>query len=636
MEPRLSVIDGPLKGVTCPLTKKEFSIGQADVNDLCVKEPMLSRQHCAIRKRGDGFEVVDLGSTNGTFVNNLPVRQRKLEQGDLLTVGGSAFIFLEEEEAVPEMLIQIDEDEPIPRSSLSIDQGDVSELQESPWLATQDLTERRSRGLEALLRVSQLVTSFKGLAELKVQLLQQILEIIPAERAIVMLEEGPDESFTTVYGRRAGVLEEPIPVSRTILDNVKKERTAILSKHILQSEFGRSRSLYGAGVESVLCSPLQIGRKYLGAIYLETTEREGFDEEDLRILTIISGVSALAFRHSWHLDRLEAETERLRADLDLQHNMVGESEPMRRLYTIIARVAATDSTVLIRGESGTGKELAARALHMNSSRVTFPFLAINCASLSESLLESELFGHEKGAFTGAVALKKGKLEVADQGTLFLDEIGELAPTLQSKLLRVLEEQEFERVGGTQPIRVDIRLIAATNRDMEQALEDGDFREDLFYRLNVVNVEVPPLRDRPGDIPLLVQYFIAKLGARCGRAVRGISEEALAILENFPWPGNVRELQNVIERAIVLGSGPLILLEDIPKELTGTHTSTVAPNSYHEAVQERKRELILDAITRTGGNITEAARNLDLQPTYLHRLVRNLKLRETIRERLRRT
>jgi Nif-specific regulatory protein len=588
-----------------------------------------------LRLGDDGFEVVDLGSTNGTFVNNLPVRRRRLKQGDLLTVGSSSFVYLEEKEVSPEALIEIDEDEPISRSSFLLDQRDVMELQQSPWLAAQDLTARSEHGLEALLKISHLVTSVKGLAELKVRLLEEILDIIPAERAIVALEQQAHESFTTVYGRAKAVLEEPIPVSRTILQKVKTGRTAILSKHILQSEFGRSKSLYGAGVESVLCSPLQVGSEYLGVLYLETMDRQGFDEEHLRLLTIISGISALAFQRSWHLEQLEEETERLRADLDLQHNMVGEGPEMRDLYTLISRAAATDSTVLIRGESGTGKELAARALHKNSSRASSPFVAINCAAITESLLESELFGHEKGAFTGATALKKGKLEAAHQGTLFLDEIGELALSLQSKLLRFLEEQEFERVGGTQPLSVDIRLIAATNRDLEQAIEEGNFRQDLYYRLNVVNIETPPLREHLEDVPLLVQFFIAKLGAKCGRTVHGVSKEALSILENYLWPGNVRELQNLIERALVLGSGQLILAEDLPKELQKLEGSSDPPAGFHEAVQEAKKELILDAVVRAGGKMTEAARHLGLQPTYFHRLVRNLDLRQEIKARLKR-
>src|SRR5438876_12148167 len=225
--------------------------------------------------------------------------------------------------------------------------------------------------------------------------------------------------------------------------------------------------------------------------------------------------------------------------------MVGESPRMREVFQFIRKVAPTDSTVLIRGESGTGKELVARAIHRNSRRQNRPFVAINCAALTDTLLESELFGHEKGAFTGAVALKKGKIEVADSGTVFLDEIGELAPNLQAKLFRVLQEREFERVGGTRPIKVDVRLIAATNVDLNEASRTGKFRQDLYYRLNVVSLEVPPLREHPQDIPLLAAYFIARYSEKVNRRVAGISPKARTCLLHYSWPGNVRELENAI-------------------------------------------------------------------------------------------
>ena len=226
---------------------------------------------------------------------------------------------------------------------------------------------------------------------------------------------------------------------------------------------------------------------------------------------------------------------------------------MRSLYRQIGRVAPSDSTVLITGESGTGKELVARAIHSNSPRAERPFVAINCAAITETLLESELFGHERGAFTGAIAQKKGRLETADGGTVLLDEIGELSPALQAKLLRVLQEREFERVGGTRSIAVDFRLVAATNRDLEQAIAAGTFRRDLYYRLNVVSLAVPPLRERPEDIPLLANHFARRHAANMKRRVTGVSPEALACLMAYDWPGNVRELENAIERAVVLGS-----------------------------------------------------------------------------------
>src|SRR5919199_2848686 len=281
---------------------------------------------------------------------------------------------------------------------------------------------------------------------------------------------------------------------------------------------------------------------------------------------------------------------------------------------------------MICGETGTGKELAARAIHQNSPRARRPFVALNCAALVESLLESELFGHEKGAFTGAVAQKKGKFEIADGGTIFLDEVAELAPALQAKLLRVLQHHEFERVGGTRTIKVDVRGIAATNQDLPAAVHGGGFRQDLWYRLNVVSFTMPPLRARRADIPMLSAHFAAKYGR--GRPIE-ISREALEVLRTYEWPGNVRELENAIERAIVLGCSDRIVADDLPEAILDASAALPGRETaaYHQTVLETKRRLILDAIDRSGGNYTAAARLLGINPTYLHRLVRNLRLRE---------
>jgi transcriptional regulator with GAF, ATPase, and Fis domain len=324
----------------------------------------------------------------------------------------------------------------------------------------------------------------------------------------------------------------------------------------------------------------------------------------------------------------------LRDELDLERSMVGESLPMQNVYRFIAKVAPAAATVLIRGESGTGKELVARAIHRNGPRAEKPFVALNCAAVAETLLESEMFGHEKGAFTGAVGQKKGRIEVADGGTLFLDEIGELAPNLQAKLLRVLQEREFERVGSTLPIQVDLRVVAATNQDVEKAMKQGRFRADLYYRLNVVSITLPPLRERREDIPLLANYFAGKHGALSNRPAPSISAEAHAYLTHYDWPGNVRELENAIERAVVLGSGDVILPENLPEGLLEIDipTKSLLPH-FHEVVKRTKRELILKALKQTGGNHAEAAKVLGLQPTYLHRLIRNLNLRAEIREQI---
>jgi len=323
---------------------------------------------------------------------------------------------------------------------------------------------------------------------------------------------------------------------------------------------------------------------------------------------------------------LQDENQRLHEEIKLEHNMIGESPRMREIYRFIERIAPANATVLIRGESGTGKELVAHAIHNNSERSGQQFVAINCAVLSETLLESELFGYEKGAFTGAVAQKRGRLEVANGGTLFLDEVGELTPATQSKLLRVLQERQFERVGGTRTIDVDVRIIAATNRNLEEAIKDGTFRQDLYYRLNVISLTLPALRERREDIHLLARHFVAKYSKKCKRLVSGISPETRECLLGYDWPGNVRELENAIERAVVLGNSDVIVPDDLPETLL-TMTASESPSNLHEAVLEMKKQYILRTLEQTNSNYTEAANLLGIHPTNLHRLIRTLGLKK---------
>ncbi len=309
--------------------------------------------------------------------------------------------------------------------------------------------------------------------------------------------------------------------------------------------------------------------------------------------------------------------------------IVGDSPQMREVMDVARRVAPSSATVLLLGESGTGKEVIARAIHRWSRRGDQPFVVVNCVALSEELLESELFGHEKGAFTGAHQQKRGKLEVAHGGTVFLDEIGDIRPALQAKLLRVLQDQTFERVGGTREIKTDVRFVAATNRDLRAAVRDGLFRLDLYYRLDVVSLTLPPLRERAGDVPALTQHFLEGFRRELKRDLRGVTPEALAFLRRYAWPGNVRELENVIERAAVLTDGPDIILRDLPADIREAGLSDgvtrEAVRTYHAAVEEFKRGLIASTLRRTAGNRTRAARLLGLQRTYLARLIRDLGL-----------
>jgi len=327
-----------------------------------------------------------------------------------------------------------------------------------------------------------------------------------------------------------------------------------------------------------------------------------------------------------HWERLKQENQALRAEVNLEYNMVGVSARMKEVFDFVRRVAATDATVLVEGESGTGKELVARAIHRNSKRAENPFVAINCAAIAENLLESELFGHEKGAFTGAAAQKKGRIEMAEGGTLFLDEVSELAAELQAKLLRVLQEREFERVGGTRAIPLDTRLIAATNKKLSEAIESGEFRKDLYYRLNVVTLTMPALRDRTEDIPQLAEHFLSKASRKCKTRMKSLSEEAKACLIKYDWPGNVRELENAIERAVVLGLGNVVLPEDLPETILEAGVLSDGSAKYHRSMKETKRQMIAQALQHAHGSYLEAAKSLGIHPNSLLRLMRNLNVK----------
>jgi Nif-specific regulatory protein len=422
-------------------------------------------------------------------------------------------------------------------------------------------------------------------------------------------------------------------VSRTIARQVLEQGIAILGADIPRSEgLSEVDSIVKSNIHSLLCVPLTVFQRVIGCVYLDsTTPRIHFDMDHLELVAAIAGISAVALENARRLQWLEQENLRLNTEINLEHNMVGESARMKEVYQFLSRVAPIDSTVLIHGESGTGKELAARAIHRNSPRAVKPFVAINCAAIPEGLLESELFGYERGAFTGAAAQKKGRLEMANGGVVFLDEIGELAPALQVKLLRVLQEREFERLGGTRPISVDVRLIAASNRDLEEAVHAGTFRRDLFFRLNVVTLVMPPLRERREDIPMLAQYFVSKSSAKCKLKPKQISPEAMACLAHYDWPGNARELENAMERALVLSSSEMILPEDLPESVLEKDAPPgITPAKYHTAVKELKKTLIVNALEQGRGNYTEAARILGVHANYLHRLIRNFELRGVIR------
>jgi Nif-specific regulatory protein len=616
MPPRLAAISGKHKGAIFALNEEPLVIGRETAANLCIADASVSRRHSRIERKDDGFVITDLESLNGTFVNDVPVKSRLLEHGDRVRIGDSQFLFLthEGDSMSKSSDVRIEETQVISGSTVQI------RFDHAIYLMGRDLS--------ALMKVSTTINSIRGLDDLLERLLELLFEVVPAQRgAILLTNEGTFETSLVFGLHRTHGKDRAVTVSRTFVQQVLRDGVALLANDGVSEWTEASDSLISTGAQSVMCVPLILFDRKIGVLYLDTTSpRDPFNNDHLKLVAAISGIAAVAIENARQFEWLETEKERLLSDVNIEHNMIGETAAMQRVYHFISKVAPTDATVLISGESGTGKELAARAIHRNSKRSQKAFMAVNCAALNESLLESELFGHEKGSFTGALAQKKGRLEIADGGTIFLDEIGELTLALQVKLLRVLQEREFERVGGTVTLKVDLRVIAATNKNLEEAIEAGEFRQDLYYRLNVVSLEMPPLRERREDIMLLANYFADKYGARCNRKLRGFSTEARNYLTAYDWPGNVRELENAIERAVVLGTTDLILPEDLPEAVLEARLSSTSPLRYHEAVTQAKKEIILDAAAQVNGNFAEAARLLGVHPNYLQRLVQNLQIK----------
>ncbi len=613
LDSRLVVISGPSKGTVVRLKGEQISVGRDSANHLCLRDRAVSRKHCTISTTDVAFHLVDLDSHNGTFVNGIPVRRKLLGHGDTIRVGSCELVFL------------ITKDEEQDRQEL-----EFGEKQPDDTLSTTNVRAyrpapqgevdvgRMARDLNALFKIANSINSIRELDPLQHRLLELIGEVIPADAAAIVLLRNIEEEPTSSSIWRRGEGGDSLRIRRELVQRVLWERNPILIN-----------ATQNGGDESVLCVPLVGVERAIGVLYMIADRKDAFADDHIHFLTSVAGIAAVTLENVLATEALRRENRRLQAELGLEDTLIGESKAMRAVQNFIARVARSDSTVLIRGESGTGKELIARAIHRSSARADKPFVAINCAAIPETLLESELFGHEKGAFTGAIALKKGKLEVAEAGTIFLDEIGELAPLLQAKLLRALQEHEFERIGGTRPLKMHARVLAATNKNLEEAIKAGQFRQDLYYRLNVVSVTVAPLRERPDDIALLAMFFASRYSEKCNRQLKGISSEARALLMNYSWPGNVRELENAIERAIVLGIGDEIVPEDLPDALLEVQPAEACSGKYHDRINDLKKRMITDAVKQTKGSYTEAAKLIGVHPNYLHRLIRNLNIKSEL-------
>lgn len=491
---------------------------------------------------------------------------------------------------------------------------------------------------QALLAVSAVIVSHRDLCALFHDLAGRLQEVVHFDYLTLVLHEAVTNTM------RMHVLEPPEPAASPIILPPEDDPAGLVwqtQQPLIISSIGELRRwprllerVQPYGVQSYCWLPLTTGRQQLGTLVFTSRLPSSYDTADVGFLQLVANQvavaveNALAFQEIEALkDKLAKENAYLEEETRTQHNfgeVVGESLALRRVLKQVETVAPTSSTVLIRGETGTGKELIARALHELSPRKGRTFVKLNCAAIPTGLLESELFGHEKGAFTGAVSQKVGRFELAHQGTLFLDEVGDIPPELQPKLLRVLQEQEFERLGGTKTIKVDVRLVAATHRDLAKMVADSRFREDLYYRLNVFPVVLPPLRERPDDIPRLVRHFTQQFSRRMGRRIETIPSAVMEALARYPWPGNVRELQNVIERAVILSPGSSL---QIPLgEFQPAHTQTPAPTTPSVTLADAEREHILNALRETGwvvGGPKGAAARLGMKRSTLQKKMQRL-------------
>jgi Nif-specific regulatory protein len=388
----------------------------------------------------------------------------------------------------------------------------------------------------------------------------------------------------------------------------------------------------GFATRSILAVPMRIKEQCVGVIeIINKTEGELFEQGDLEWLEIFANQAALAIVNARSFQLVQNEVSFLRGQIDEKKysTFVGNSEAICNCLTIAHKAAATDSSVLITGESGVGKELIAEQIHQSSRRRNGPFIRVNCAALPESLIESELFGHVKGAFTDAAQDRRGRFELADGGTIFLDEIGEVPINVQAKLLRVLQSRIFERVGSSEPMSSDVRIIAATNRNLSKSIENNSFRRDLYYRLNVLPITVPPLRDRQEDVPLLADHFLTLYSREMNKRISGFSSEAMDILMRYEWPGNVRELQNVIERAVVLSANETLQADDLMLMQDGAESPVLYQGrTLKEAINLFKRHFVADTLKKNGGVQKHAARELGIQRTYLSRLIKELNINMT--------
>ena len=616
---------------------QRITLGRANTNRIVLKDELCSRDHAEVFFAEGHWRLRDLKSLNGTRINSDPLSEQdwELSAGDEFQVGKTNFVFVDSLEELPKLPVPTPpaEDEGVSIKKRLGQTRFLTPLPDDSSPPEQTVPGRRnlSRDLSLLYRLALDMGSAVTPEELARTVLDGLLEAVPAEvGALLTLKEGR-ELEVTAHRHRDPSIKIYNRVSEFVTNEVLASREAILAEDVARDRYLRTReSLNNLGATSLICAPVIFGNKVLGLIHLYCTDpQKALGPEDLEFTVAVAKQLGAVSHQMQRQESLSHENRALRDQLHVESELVGASPPIKAIEDKVGRVAGTNATVLIRGESGVGKELVARAIHYSSGRKEGPFICLNCAAITETLLESELFGHEKGAFTGATDKKIGKFEAAHQGTIFLDEIGEMAVNTQSKLLRILEGHPFERVGGSSQIKVDVRVVAATNQPLEKNLQEGKFRRDLFYRLQVVEITVPPLRERRDDVPLLADHFLKRFLRETGRRIRGLTPAAVRKLEQYNWPGNVRELRNVIERAVAMGRGPLLDVDDIWLSAVEAGALFLGGGSEQyepQSLEEVEKRYIIRTLEHTDWNKSQAAGILQIERSTLDRKIKGYNLK----------
>ena len=624
MAPRLIVVDGPLAGQTFPLDGERKSIGRGPSNDIDIPDLQISQHHCLLEVQAGKPAIVDQGSRNGVFVNDIRVGETTiLRDRDEVRLGATRLLFLADESS--------------PRASGILVDFQTVELvpSESQYLKTtlsQDAasTPRVARDLNVLLRLSEEINAIRRSDVLQEELLERIFDIVPAEQGTIRLSDEKQSGFVSSVTRQRRKDSEIRMPSETITRRVLDRGIAVLSNDVLDGQ-DPSQSIVVNSIRSVLCVPLILFEKKIGVIYLDTRDPSTpFDARHLELLSAIAAIAAVALEHVRYVEWLEKEKSRLDQQITTHYGLIGDGAKLREVKRMISRAAVADSTVLITGESGTGKEVVAWAIHRHGGRANNRFVAVNCGAIPRELVESELFGHKKGTFSGADKDRKGHFEEANGGTIFLDEIAELPLETQVKLLRVLSTHQVVPLGTSQPVDIDTHVVAATNRDLESLVKSRAFREDLFYRLNVLRINTPPLRERIEDLPALVNHFFQKYKHKAGRDLLGTHPDFLKALSEYNWPGNIRELENAVESAIVVGEGDRLRAEDLPQPIGRIASAGPTARRFYAAIKDASRQTILQAFrTSESATFAEVGQILGLHENLVHRKVTELGIRADV-------